>query len=44
LRHNLYHAQDEIDKRKENLIDEIEARLKQKIEAEELFLVKWRVI
>ena len=44
LRLNLYNAQDEIDKRKENLIEKIEARLKQKIEKEELFLVKWKMI
>lgn len=43
LRHNLYQAQDEIDKRKENLIDEIEIRLKQKIETRELFIIKWKV-
>jgi len=43
LRRNLYQAQDEVDSRKENLINEIEARLKQKIETKELFLVKWKV-
>ena len=44
LRQNLYQAQDEVDGRKENLINEIEARLKQKVESKELFLVKWSVI
>jgi len=39
-----YQAQDEIDMRKENLIEEIEARMKQKIETNELFTIKWRVI
>lgn len=43
LRHNLYQAQDEVDRRKENLINEIEARLKQKIEMDELFLIKWAI-
>ena len=43
LRQNLYQAQDEIDGRKETLIVEIEARLKQKIERDELFTVRWRV-
>jgi len=43
LRQNLYQAQDEVDVRKENLINEIEARMKQKIETNELFAIKWRV-
>jgi len=43
-RQNLFHAQDEVDKRKENLIEEIEARMKQKIETNELFTIKWKVI
>ena len=44
LRQNLFHAQDEVDLRKENLINEIEARLKQKIENNELFTVKWEMV
>jgi len=44
LRQNLYQAQDEVDVRKENLINEIEARLKQKIESNELFTIKWKVV
>jgi len=44
LRQNLYHAQDEVDVRKENLINEIEAKLKQKIESNELFAIKWKVV
>ncbi|MDO9165081.1 MAG: hypothetical protein Q7U13_03145, partial [Rhodoferax sp.] len=44
LRQNLFHAQDEVDGRKESLINEIEARLQQKIESNELFTVKWKVI
>jgi hypothetical protein len=43
LRMNLYQAQDEVDGRKESLINEIEARLKQKIEANELFLIRWKL-
>lgn len=43
LRQNLYQAQDEVDGRKESLINEIEARLKQKIEESELFTVRWSV-
>jgi ERCC4-related helicase len=44
LRQNLYQAQDEVDVRKENLINEIEARMKQKIETDELFTIKWKVV
>ena len=44
LRMNLYQAQDEVDGRKERLIEEVEARLKQRVESKELFLVKWSVI
>ncbi len=44
LRMNLYQAQDEVDLRKEKLIEEIEARLQQKLERNELFLIRWKVI
>ncbi|MFZ3136576.1 MAG: hypothetical protein WA126_04190 [Thermodesulfovibrionales bacterium] len=40
----LYQAQDEVDVRKENLINEIEARIKQKTETNELFTIKWKLI
>jgi len=43
LRQNLYQSQDEVDARKERLIDEIEARLKQKVTKDRLFLVRWRI-
>ena len=43
LRQNLYQAQDEVDVKKEKLIDEIEARLKQKTTKSRLFLVRWKV-
>ncbi|HEY3276309.1 MAG TPA: SNF2-related protein [Syntrophorhabdaceae bacterium] len=43
LRMNLYQAQDEVDLKKDRLIEEIEARLKQKIERKELFLIRWRI-
>ena len=43
LRQNLYQAQDEIDMKKENLINEIESRMKQKIETNQLSLVKWKL-
>ena len=41
LRRNLYHAQDEVDERKEKLIDNIEQRMEQKINLTELFTIKW---
>ena len=41
LRQNLYHAQDEIDDRKEKLIEEVEAKLKQQVEKHELFTIRW---
>jgi len=43
-RRNLFEAQDEVDTRKEGLIGEIEARLKQQISIKELFTIRWRVI
>lgn len=43
LRQNLFQSQDEVDVRKERLIDEIEARLKQKVTKDRLFLVRWRL-
>jgi predicted RNase H-like nuclease (RuvC/YqgF family) len=44
LRQNLFQAQDEVDIKKEKLIDEIEARLQQKLERNELFLIRWKII
>ena len=44
LRMNLFQSQDEVDVRKEKLIEEIESRLKQKIDKKELFVVKWKLI
>ena len=41
---NLYQAQDQVDDKKERLIEEIEARLKQKMEKTALFTVRWSVI
>jgi superfamily II DNA/RNA helicase len=43
-RRSLFEAQDEVDSRKESLISEIEARLKQKIEMAEIFTLRWRVV
>jgi ERCC4-related helicase len=44
LQKELYQAQTDVENKKESLIDEIEAKLKQKIEENELFLIKWRLI
>ncbi len=43
LRMNLYQAQDEVDTKKERLIEEIEARLQQTVERNELFLIRWKI-
>jgi hypothetical protein len=43
LRLELFKSQDEIDNAKENLISEIEKRLKQSIILEQLFLICWRL-
>ena len=44
LRMNLYEAQDEVDAKKEKLLEDIEARLQQKLERNELFLIRWRIV
>lgn len=44
LRFNLFEEQDKIDENKEILIEEIENKMKQKIEFEELFKIKWKII
>jgi ERCC4-related helicase len=43
-RQHLYEAQDTIDDRKENLLNEIERRLKQEVKTTELFTIKWKMI
>lgn len=43
-RQNLYEAQDEVDARKESLLTKVERMLEQKVEQNELFTIKWRVI
>lgn len=43
-RRHLFEAQDSIDERKENLLNEIEKRLNQDIETTDLFNVKWAII
>ncbi len=43
-RQHLFEAQDMIDERKENLLTEIEQRLRQEINTTELFIIKWKMI
>lgn len=43
-RQTLYQSQDEIDGKKEELLTDIELRLKRKIVKNELFTLKWRII
>ena len=42
-RQNLYEAQDEIDNKKDTLLDKIEKMLAQKVERTKLFTIKWKV-
>ena len=44
MRKKLYDAQDEVDNRKEELIQRVEAQLKQKTSLKELFKICWKVI
>jgi adenine-specific DNA-methyltransferase len=42
-RRNLFEAQDEVDKKKEELLTAIETRLKQRISLGQLFTIRWNV-
>ena len=43
MRMNLYQQQDDVDNKKDKLLEDIEARLKQGIETTELFTIRWKV-
>ena len=43
-RRSLFEVQDEIDSRKEGLIEGVEARLRQLISTSELFTIRWQVV
>lgn len=43
-RQNLYEAQDEIDEQKDLLLDKIEKMLKQEVNKENLFIIKWKLV
>jgi hypothetical protein len=42
-RKRLFEAQDEVDTTRDNLIGEMQARLKQSVEARSLFTIRWSV-
>ena len=44
LRRNLFDAQDEIDRQKEILFQDIEKKLEQKVSKTHLFLIKWQLV
>ncbi len=43
-RRALFDAQDEIDRRREQLITEIEVKLQQKVSSQHLFTIRWKVV
>ena len=43
-RMNLYEAQDEVDEKKDQLLDVIEARLSQNVKTTNLFTIKWNML
>ena len=43
MRQQLFLAQDEIDQRKERLLDDIESRLSQQVSEEKLFTISWEI-
>ncbi len=42
-RRGLFEAQDQVDSQKEDLIGRIESRLKQAVQSEELFVIRWKI-
>ena len=44
MRKKLYDAQDEVDVKKDTLLEKIEAQLKQKSKVEPLFTISWKII
>jgi hypothetical protein len=42
-RRGLFEAQDAVDTRKDSLLTEIESRLKQALQKENLFTIRWRL-
>jgi len=44
LRRKLFDAQDEVEKQKDNLLDEIETKMQQRIKIKELFRIHWKLV
>ena len=44
MRQKLYKSQDEVDEKKENLLNKVEAQLNQKITRTNLFTIQYKVI
>lgn len=44
MRKELFASQDMVDKQKEELIEKIEANMKQKVEEKDLFIIRWRLV
>ena len=44
MRRELFDSQDMVDQQKEELIEKIEANMKQKIDEKDLFLIKWKLV
>ena len=44
MRKRLFEAQDNVEDRKDELLNAVEARLRQTVEEERLFVVRWRVV
>lgn len=44
MRKRLFDAQDKIEERKDDILNAVEARLRQTVEEERLFVVRWRVV
>ncbi|MDI9366152.1 MAG: hypothetical protein QM541_14440 [Flavobacterium sp.] len=42
-RYNQYQNEDDIEHRKDSLLDEVEKRLKQKTSENELFTIRWKI-
>lgn len=43
-RRSLFDAQDEVDRQRTQMIEKIEGRLEQKVEVENLFTIRWRIV
>ena len=44
MRKRLFEAQDNVEDRKDELLNAVEARLRQAVEEERLFVARWRVV